>query len=184
MWSQINSKDLFYFHYLSGGWAPSRLRDHTCSVYRWHACHTAGFNPDGAGRSCHTQVTCLHKKDVEHTGSKILHCGRPQECMSYKMCYLRHFSFKKQVLLVYITHNSVSQCCKLFTLKHLFSLHTSFEVLDWFFFLIASFPTSVPYDHFHAASDGNFSITQNTITACVGITEEWVLHMNFDLTAE
>lgn len=63
----IYSPDLFCFHYLSGVWAPSWLRDHTWSVYRRHA---AGFNPNGVGGSCPRRVLCLQMTDVEHTGSR------------------------------------------------------------------------------------------------------------------
>lgn len=142
MWSRMNSRDLLCFHYLSGGWPPSRLRDHTWSVYWWHACHAAGFNPNGVGRSCHTQVTCLLEKDVEHTGSKILHCGRPQECMRCIMYYFRHF----QVSITISYNTIVSQplhlqhsCIRGFFLPLNFFLCTSFTVLWWIVCLIAGF---------------------------------------------
>lgn len=141
VWSQINSQDLLSFHYFSGGRAYSQLRGHTCSVYGWHACNAAGFNPYGVGRSCHTQVACLQKKDVEHTGSKIQHCGRPQEMYDF-----RYFHRKKpNVFWVSVTtlfNTIISQPLDLqyfllwthnvaptsFTIK---VVHTSFEVLDW-----------------------------------------------------
>lgn len=126
VWSRMNSLDLLCFHYLSGGWPPSRLRDHTWSVYWWHACHAAGFNPNGVGRSCHTQVACLLEKYVEHTGSKILHCGRPQECMRCIMYYFRNFQ-----VYTTISHDTiVSQplhlqhlCIRDFFLSYFFFVH-------------------------------------------------------------
>lgn len=69
------------FHYLSGGWIYSQPRDQTCSVYGWHACNAAGFNPTGVERSCHAQGAWLQMKDMEHTGRS--NTGRHYNCGCY-----------------------------------------------------------------------------------------------------